>query len=151
MSKGDGNLAVSSKLSGPMEQTNHSRSVLIRASLEKVRTFLTEVGNLPRWTRFFQEEERIDGERMKFNTPIGSCVTRILTRNFGAGFDCQIVSQFDQSKEEALIVVQSQVETTLIEFFMKIPATLTEDKRLALLKGLEAELQELKKILEAKD
>jgi hypothetical protein len=132
----------------PLEQTSHSRNVLIKTTMEKVRSFLAEVGNLPRWTRFFRDERQIDPERMQFSTPIGPCVTRVLTHDSEIGFNCQIVSQFDQRREEALLVVERQGETTLVEFFMNIPITLPEDKRTALLTSLEGELQELKKILE---
>ncbi len=128
------------------------RHIAIDCNVGRALAFVGDAHNLPAWTYFFRKEIENESGRIRFETPIGECVTRIQTKRGADWAVARILSRFERGEESALMrFIGTGTGQTVASFHATFPPELPHNKRTALLEQLERELLRLKTILELKE
>jgi len=130
---------------------NHSanRCVMIDCDVGDALAFVREVANLPAWTFFFRNAINRQDDRIRFDTPLGECLTRIRTKQGTDWAAARIHSRFESGEDSALLhFTRNNTGQTLASFYATFPPALPEKRRAGVLDQIERELFRLKAILE---
>lgn len=132
-----------------MDVISHVRDVMIVLPAGEVVSFLRQVPNLPRWTRFYLRAGEQDGDFHAMETMLGPARTRIHEEAGQDGGRLTIESHFGSRRETAAIEVHGSGQNTNVSFHIRLPAGLPRPRVDGALEQLEGELRTLKRLLEA--
>jgi len=127
-----------------------SHAATIAAPIEAAQEFIGQVGNLPKWSRFFLGVDDPEGDSFHVRTLIGPARTRIVEQAAGEGNRYTIVSAFGEKTETADILLERHPAGIRITLVLNLPAGLPEERRTMFRTNMEAELETLKERLEVK-
>lgn len=130
-----------------MNLIKYTKNILINDKQENIGNFLSQVSNLPKWTKFFLEVNHFEDNKYKAKTVIGESITWIeQDDNFNNLFIC---SKFGEKLEKAHIALTPMDQNRVtINFTLALPDKLSEDQITQQLSVMEQELKDLKTILE---
>lgn len=132
---------------------NHSanRCIVIDCDLGDALAFAGQAANLPAWTYFFRKEIKRERDRIRFDTPLGECLTRIRTKQGTNWAAARIHSRFASGEDSVrLRFTRNDKGQTLASFYAMFPPSLPIARRTAMLAQIERELLRLKALLEPK-
>jgi hypothetical protein len=132
-----------------LEDHSANRCIAINCDLGDALAFASEAANLPAWTFFFRKEIKREGDRIRFDTPLGECLTKIRIKHGADWAAACIHSRFASGEESArLRFTRNDAGQTLASFYALFPPNLPKVRRAAMLEQIERELIRLKAILE---
>jgi len=131
------------------DKLSANRCIAIDCDLDVALAFVGEPANLPDWTFFFRKVIVREGNHIRFDTPLGECLTRIRIRRGVDWATAYIRSRFANGEDCAhLRFTCSEPSRTLASFYATFPPSLPKARRAAMLEQIERELLRLKLILE---
>lgn len=116
--------------------------------IESVARYVSQVSNLPHWSRFYTHVGDFDGERYAVETMMGPATTFIHESIWQNKRQYAISSRFAERTETATIELREGEAGTQIRFHIRLPIKLGREHATRLLTQLQDELRGLKGLLE---